>query len=143
MCKKQGKEERVKNNLTRLQDLHISATLEEKFLVGCLKPPGTYHHVQNQSRRHAQLPAQLPASRVSRNPGGSYRQERMDAVSGHEDGRQRAHKRVSTKSQRGKAREKFNRETMSIMAKQCEGLSGQHLTDFATMPSAVVKAARG
>ena len=35
---------------------------------------------------HARLVAQLQASRVSRNPSGNYKQERMDAVSGQEDG---------------------------------------------------------
>ena len=83
------------------------------------------------------------ASSVSRNPGGNYRQERNDAPSGHEDGRQRSRQRVRTKlSQSDKAGEKFYRETMNITAKQCEGLGGQYLADFATLPSAVVKAAR-
>ena len=94
-------EDRVKNHLTNLQDLHISATLEETFLGGCLKPPGTCHHVQKpiektEKKTHARLPAHLPASRVSRNRGRNYRLERMDAVSGQEDRRQRADKRVST-----------------------------------------------
>ena len=46
--KKQGE---PKNNFTKLQDLQISATLEETFLDGCLKSMTTCHHVQNQSRR--------------------------------------------------------------------------------------------
>ena len=29
----------TKNNFTYLQDLHISASLEETFHVGCQKPP--------------------------------------------------------------------------------------------------------
>ena len=40
-------------------------------------------------KHHARLPAQVPASSVSENPGGSKRQERKDAVSGQEDGKQR------------------------------------------------------
>ena len=39
---------------------------------------------------HTLLPAQVPASRVLRNPGGNERQERMDAVSGLKDGKHRA-----------------------------------------------------
>ena len=40
-------------------------------------------------KQHARLPAQMPASSVSENPGGNYRHERKDAVSGQEDGKQR------------------------------------------------------
>ena len=61
---------RIENNFTLLQGLQISSTLEETFLEGCLKSPGTCHHVQNQTRKekedHARLPAQMPASRVSK-----------------------------------------------------------------------------
>ena len=49
---------------------------------------------ENEKKKHARLPAQMQASRVSRNPAGNNRQERMDAVSGLEDGRHRADKRV-------------------------------------------------
>ena len=41
---------------------------------------------EKEKEDHARLPAQMPASRVLRNPGGNDRQERMDAVSGLEDG---------------------------------------------------------
>ena len=51
---------------------------------------------KTEKKTRARLPAQLPASRVSRNPNGNYRLERVDAVSGQEDERQRADKRVST-----------------------------------------------
>ena len=40
-------------------------------------------------KHHAQLLAQVPASSVSRKPGANIRQERKDAVSGQEDGKQR------------------------------------------------------
>ena len=73
---------------------------------------------------------------MSRNPGGNYRQERNDAVSGQEDGRQRADKRVSKYSHKSdKEGEKIFRETMTHMAKQREGPSGQHLADSATLQS--------
>ena len=45
---------------------------------------------EKEEEDHARLPAQMPASRVLRNPSGNYRQERMDAVSGLEDGKHRA-----------------------------------------------------
>ena len=53
-------------------------------------PPRVEPIGQNEKRKHARLPAQTPASGVSKNPGGNKRQERMDAVSGREDGKHRA-----------------------------------------------------
>ena len=56
---------------------------------------------ENEKKKHARLPAQMPASRVSRNPSGNYRQERMDAVSGLQDGNHRTDKSVgNTKKER-------------------------------------------
>ena len=121
-----------------MQDFHISTSREETFLVSFQKPLDKCYHVQRPIEKtekkgvHARLLAQLPASSVSRNPGGNNRQERNDAVSGQEDGRQRADKEG----------EKIFSETMIIMAKQREGTSGQHLADSATLPSAAVKAPR-
>ena len=40
-------------------------------------------------KHHVQLPAQVPASSASENPSGNNRQERKDAVSGQESGKQR------------------------------------------------------
>ena len=42
---------RTRNNFTYLQNLHISTPLEEKLFTGCLRPLGTCHHMQIQSRR--------------------------------------------------------------------------------------------
>ena len=39
--------EEPKNNFTQLQNLHISAPLEEKLLTGSVRPPGKYHHKKN------------------------------------------------------------------------------------------------
>ena len=74
-----------KNKFAHLQDLQISATLEETFLEGCLKttghmPPRAEPIEETEKEKHARLPAQTPASRVSKNPGGNNRQERMNAV---------------------------------------------------------------
>ena len=49
---------------------------------------------ETEKKKHARHPAQMPAFRVSRNLGGNNRQERIDAVSGREDGRHRADNRV-------------------------------------------------
>ena len=92
---------------------------------------------KTEKKRHARLPPACQGIPVATTDRSEMTQ------SGHEDGRQRADKRVRTKlSQSDKAGEKFYRETMNIMAKQCEGLGRQYLADFATLPSAVVKAAR-
>ena len=60
---------------------------------------------ENEKKKHARLPVQMPASPVSMDPGGNNRQERMDAVSGREDRRHRADKRVgqtTTKKKKSK-----------------------------------------
>ena len=46
-----GADTSKKNIFTYLQNLHISTSLEKKLLTGCLRPPGTCQHRQNQSRR--------------------------------------------------------------------------------------------
>ena len=85
------------------------------------------------------VPAQVPASRVSKNPGGNNRQERMNAVSGRKDRRHRADKRVGLTTKKSRAALHGNQEHV---AHQREGPSGQHLADFDTLPSAVVKVPR-
>ena len=95
---------------------------------------------ENEKKKHARLPAQMPASRVSRNPGGNNRQERMDAVPGREDWRHRADKRVG-KTTKKKRRANLQRKPERV-AQQRESPGGQHLAEFATLPSAVVKVAR-
>ena len=71
---------------------------------------------------HARLPAQVPASRVSRNPGGNNRQERMDAVSGQKDGNRGADNAWARQQDRATRRSSaFGRkpqcEVVSIMKK--------------------------
>ena len=73
--------ENQKNNFTYLQDLHISPTLEETFsrrlseITGNM-PPREEPIEEKEKEDHARLPAQMPASRVSRNPSVNDRQER-------------------------------------------------------------------
>ena len=78
--------ETPKTIFTYLQGLQISTTHEEIIHEGCLN-----HRVfvKEKKEDHARLPAQVPASRVSRNPDGNNRQERTDAVSGLKDGKHR------------------------------------------------------
>ena len=89
-----------KNKFTYLQDLQISSTLEQTFHE---KLPEVTGHMsscaeQNEEKEeedHARLPAQVPASRVLRNPGGNTRQERMQCQAG----RQRMGKTTRQKKQ--------------------------------------------
>ena len=70
---------------------HTSAALEEKFFASCQNSHGTSQlkgtNGRIKKKHHARLPPQVPASRVTKNPGGNHRQERMDAVSGQGDGK--------------------------------------------------------
>ena len=50
------------------------------------KSSGAEPNKENEKEDRARLPAQVPSSRVLRNPGGNDKQERMDAVSGPTDG---------------------------------------------------------
>ena len=95
-----------KNNFTYLQGHHISTTHEETFLDGCLNDLAKINRSrkleEKEKGEHARLPVQVPASRVSKNPGGNNRQERKDAVSGQEHGKQEA----SDKLEDSKAKQK-------------------------------------
>ena len=76
----------------------MSTSLEEKFLASCQTSQGISWFKRTngkmKKKHHARLPAQVPASSVSRSPGGNNRQERKDAVSGQEDGKHREDYRV-------------------------------------------------
>ena len=72
------------------------------------------------------------------NPNGNNKQERMNEVSGREDKRHRA----DTRGQDNEKRRANLHSNCEHVTEQREGPSGQHLEDFATLPSAVVKVAR-
>ena len=82
-----------------MQDLLTSTSLERTFLTSCQTSQGTLRlkrtTEKTQKKQHPRLLAKMPASSVSGNPGGNYKQERNDAVSGRQDGKHRADKRVS------------------------------------------------
>ena len=78
-----------KNNFSYLQNLHISTPLEEKLLTEetTRHTPSHAEPIEEKEKENnAQLLAQMPASRVPRNPRGNNRQERKDAVSGRKTG---------------------------------------------------------
>ena len=68
--------EESRNNFTQLQDLQFSSTLEQTFHE---KLPEVTGHMsscaesneEKEKENHARLPAQMPASRMSRNPAGN------------------------------------------------------------------------
>ena len=64
-------------------------------------PPRAEPIEETEKETHARLPTQTPASRVSKNPGGNKRQERMNAVSDRED-KNRADKRVGKTTRQSK-----------------------------------------
>ena len=132
-----------KKNFTLLQDLQISAKLEETFLEGCRKPPGTCHHVQNQSRRmrrrnthgflhKCQPPAcqRIPVATTDRSGWTQCQAEKTGDI-----------EQTNAWARQQKRRANLHRNH-EHMAQQREGPNGQHLADFATLPSAVVKVAR-
>ena len=99
----------------------------------------------------------MPASSVSKGPGGNNRQERKDAVSGQEDGKHREDYRVRKqehiKEKQCRPPQRAERKAMvpwelrahcSIvrLAKRREGLGQQHLADFAILPHAVSRGCR-
>ena len=81
----------VKHKITKKTGPRTSTSLEEKFLASCQNSQDTSllkrTNGTTKKKHHARLPAQEPASSVSKSPGGNNRQERKDAVSGQEDGK--------------------------------------------------------
>ena len=145
-----------KQNLRRKTGLHMFASLEEKFLASCQNSHGTSQFKrtdgETKKKHHARLPAQVPASSVSRNPGGNNRQERKDVVSGQEDGKHREdyregkheHKKEKQCSLPQRAEAKGNGASgvqgtlfHARLAKRREGLGEQRLADFAILPHTV------
>ena len=126
---------------------NFSNAFEETFLTGSLKPPGTAIRCRIKRRKkeeeHARLPAQMSGSRVSRNPGGNNRQERMDAVSGLKDGKHRADNAWARQPrQKNKESTRVLRGKAQCVAKQHESSSSHRLAIFATLPTAKVEVTR-
>ena len=119
----------------RLKD--ISRRLPE---INGHMPPRAEPIEENEKKKHARLPAQMPASRVSKNPGGNNGQEWMDAVSGREDRRHRADKRVGKTTK--KKEEQTFMEKRNTWHNNVKASVDNPLADFATLPSAGVKVAR-
>ena len=93
-----------KNKITKKTGPRTSISLEEKFLASCQNSQGTSWFKRSEKtkkKQHARLPAQVPASSVSKSPGGNERQERKDAVTGQNDGKHQADNRVGKTGARG------------------------------------------
>ena len=59
---------------------------------------------KTKKKQHARLPAQMPASGVSRSPGGNNRQERKDGMSSQKDGKHQADSRAGKTGARRRKR---------------------------------------
>ena len=101
MCEKRTGEE--KQDTSRPQPLKRNSSQADRNSHGTSQLKRT--NGKTKKKHHARLPAQVPASSVSRNPGGNNRQERKDAVSGQEDGKHREDYREG-KHENGYKREK-------------------------------------
>ena len=92
---------------------------------------------ENWKKKHARLPSQMPASCVLMNPDGN----KTGA-----DGRSVKPRRRETSCRLKCGQDNNKRANLhrswKLVAQQREGPCGQHLTDSATLPSVVVKAAR-
>ena len=118
MCEKQ--------NQRRKTGYHTSASLEEKFFASCQTSQGTSQfkrtNGKTKKKHHARLPAQVPASSVSRSPGGNNRQERLNAVSGREAGNI---EQTTAKANMGTRRNKKNRTVFrNVWRQKGNGASG-------------------
>ena len=134
--------EESKKHFTYLQNLPNSATHEETFLTGCLKPPGKAIRCRiKQGRRrrttHGFLrKCQPPACQ------GIPVAERKDAVSGLKDGNHRADNAWARQQDRTTRRSlAFGRKPQCV-AKQHESTGSHRLAIFATFPTAKVEVTR-
>ena len=139
-------EEEPKNNFTQLQNLHISAQLEEKLLTGRLRPPGKCHHKEDQmeEEKGGQRTASCANAsvRVSRKRGGNNRQERKDAVSGREDANRGADNTLAKQQDRTKRRSSTFGGKPQCVVEQHESCGSYCLANVAALPTAHVEVTR-
>ena len=84
----------------------------------------------------------MPASRASKKPSGNERQERKDAVSGREDGNhEMGDKLEGRKAKRKGDHLSFGRRPQCVI-EQRKSCSSCRLTNFATLPTAIVEVTR-
>ena len=91
------------------------ASLEEKFLASCQNSRGTSQfkrtNGETKKKHHARLPAQVPASSVSKSPGGNKGQERKDAVPGQDN-------REGNRGHKGKKKRKTVQSSITCRSKR-------------------------
>ena len=91
---------------------------------------------------NAQLLAQMPASRVSRKPGGNNRQERKDAVSGRDDGNRGANNAWARQQDRTERRSSAIGGRPQCVVEQRISCSSYRLANVTTLPTANVEVTR-
>ena len=135
--------ENPETNSRKLHDLPISATLEETFLDGCLKSPGTCLHVHNKSRRKRRrnthgflLKCQPPACQkihVATTDRSGWTQCQAEKTGDIEQ--------TNAWARQQKKRGTIQRKPECV-AQQRGSPGGHHPAIFATLPTAIVKVAR-
>ena len=131
-----------------MQDLHTSTSREKTFLVSCQKPPDTCHHVQGpieetqKKNTHGFLHYYHPPACQGIPVATTDRSEKTQCQAKKTGDNEQTNVRASYYHKSDKEGKNIFHETMNHMAKQRVGSSGQHLQDFETLPSAVVKVAR-
>ena len=126
----------MKNNLTKLQDFHISTSRDETFLISCQKTTGHMSSraepIENSEKKehtHGFLHCcQPPACQGI--PVATTDRSEWTQCHDYKTGKPERTKSGGTKqSQADREGEKIFYDTMNV-AKQREGSSGQHLADF-------------
>ena len=118
-----------------MQNLHISAPLEEKLLTGSLRPPSKLHHKKNRLQMRT-------THGVSRKPGGNNRQERKDAVSSREDGNRGAGSTLARQQDRTERRPSAFGGKPQCVVEQRKSSGSYRLANVTTLPTANVEVTR-
>ena len=91
---------------------------------------------------NARLLAQMPASHVSRKPGGNNRQERKDAVSGREDGNRGAGNTLTRQQDWTERRSSAFGGKSQCVVEQRKNSGSYRLANVTTLPTANVVVTR-
>ena len=80
----------VRNKITKKTRPHTSTSLKRNSSQAVRTDKAHRGSREQMGTQHVRLPSQMPASSVSKSPGGNNRQERKNAVSSQEDGKHKA-----------------------------------------------------
>ena len=103
---------------------------------------GTEKSRRKRRVKHARLPAQMPASRVLKKPGGNERQERKDEVSDRKDGNRGASNTIVRQQNRTEKRSSVFGGRLQCVDEQRKSCSSYRLANVITLPTANVQATR-